>query len=168
MIIIVFGLPGSGKSYFASKLAEQLNAEYTSSDVIRKQLIEKRNYSEKEKFFVYKEMTLLMTRGIKQRKNMVIDATFFKEELRNNFEEVAKKLDEDIIFIEVIAEEEIIKIRTSKKREFSEADYSVYLQLKEVFEPMKKEHLILKSTQINIGEMLQIALTYIHEQSTNN
>jgi len=35
MIIIVFGLPGSGKSYFASKLAERINARYINSDVIR-------------------------------------------------------------------------------------------------------------------------------------
>lgn len=32
MIFIVFGLPGSGKSYFASHLAEMKNAQYINFD----------------------------------------------------------------------------------------------------------------------------------------
>jgi predicted kinase len=47
MTVIVFGLPGSGKSYFATRLAELLNASYISSDQLRMQLYAKRTYTEK-------------------------------------------------------------------------------------------------------------------------
>ncbi len=56
VIVIVFGLPGSGKSYFASRLAEMLKAEYINSDIVRKQLLTQKTYSEKEKLSVYDSM----------------------------------------------------------------------------------------------------------------
>ena len=53
MIVIVFGLPGSGKSYFASRFAKVINAGYINSDMIRKEIFEKREYSDQEKKAVY-------------------------------------------------------------------------------------------------------------------
>jgi len=35
MIIVVTGLPGSGKSYFAQQLAPLMDAEYINSDKVR-------------------------------------------------------------------------------------------------------------------------------------
>jgi predicted kinase len=56
MIIIVMGLPGSGKSYFAQRLAITINADYISSDRVRKTMMSSRTYSTKEKLLVYDEM----------------------------------------------------------------------------------------------------------------
>ena len=55
MIVIVMGLPGSGKSYFASRLAAAIHATYISSDKVRKILIARRTYLEKEKELVLKQ-----------------------------------------------------------------------------------------------------------------
>ena len=38
MLIAVMGLPGSGKSYFAHKLAGKLKAIYIGSDQVREKL----------------------------------------------------------------------------------------------------------------------------------
>jgi predicted kinase len=56
MIVIVFGLPGSGKSFFASRLAKMINADYINSDMIRKEMFASSTYSEKEKAAVYNVM----------------------------------------------------------------------------------------------------------------
>lgn len=77
------------------------------------------------------------------------------------FEERAAILQESILIIEVTAEEKIIRERVSKPREFSEADFDVYLKLKTIAEPLEQDHLVLHSTNHNIDEMLQDATKYI-------
>jgi predicted kinase len=161
MIIIVFGLPGSGKSYFASKLAKRLEAKYVNSDVIRKQLFDTIEYSKEEKMKVYEVMMKVMIKAVRQSENIVLDATFYKENLRKKFLETATALDERILFIEVWAEEEIIFERLKLKRTYSDADYSVYRRIKEIFEPLKAEHLKVQSRQKNIDEMIKKTLKYI-------
>ena len=163
MIIIVFGLPGSGKSYFASKLAERINARYVNSDVIRRELFDVRKYSREEKMNVYNAMLREMKKAILQNKSIVLDATFYQRSIRNKFIEAVNEIGKRIIFIEIRAELKIITERLSRKRENSEADYSVYLQIKEVFEPMEEEHLILRSTQENIDKMLIMAINHMNK-----
>jgi predicted kinase len=70
MIIIVLGLPGSGKSYFASRFAKLIHADYINSDRIRKSMFPARSYSEREKASVYNEMLELMRQAIRQDKDL--------------------------------------------------------------------------------------------------
>lgn len=161
MIIIVFGLPGSGKSYFALKLARRVDAEYLSSDVIRKQLFEVILYSREQKKKVYELMMKKMKKCIHLREDVVLDATFYKENIRKEFIRTADAYGERILFIEVRADQQIIFDRLRLKREYSDANYSVYLHIKKVFEPLKMDHLIVHSTQENIKEMVDVALDYI-------
>lgn len=170
MVVIVFGLPGSGKSYFASRLAKQLNAMYVNSDQLRLQLIDERSYAETEKLQVYDAMLAAMTTCINQQKNVLLDGTFYKKAIRIRFEKRAAELDATVFYIEVKANEDIIRERVSKPREFSEADFEVYLKLKTIAEPLVQDHLILQSTNDNITAMLQDALVYLKtedEQETD-
>ncbi|MDP4129883.1 MAG: ATP-binding protein, partial [Bacteroidota bacterium] len=90
MIIIVSGLPGSGKSYFASRFAKLIQADYINSDRVRKNIFPASSYSEKENASVYDEMLELTRRSIRQKKNLVLDATFYKNELRKKFTDAAE------------------------------------------------------------------------------
>lgn len=163
MVVLVFGLPGTGKSFFASRLAERLKAAYYNSDIIRKEIFQQRTYSEKEKGKVYGIMLEKMESAILHENNIVIDATFFKALLRDPFINKVHELGETIQFIEVIADVEIIKNRLKQKRDFSEADFSVYLDLKEGFEPLEIDHLTIPSTNDNIEEMLLSAMNYLKD-----
>jgi predicted kinase len=161
MIVIVFGLPGSGKSFFASRLAGIINADYINSDRIRKEMFKKRTYSEQEKAAVYHAMLEKMKEAIHQSRNLVLDATFHKSETRKPFiEEPEGK--ESIFVIEVIADENITRKRLKKNRPDSEADFEVYKLIKQQYEPLNKKHLLLESTDENIDDMLQKAAAYLH------
>lgn len=161
MIVIVFGLPGSGKSYFASRLAEMLNAEYINSDSLRFQMFSKRTYSKKEKLTVYDKMLTQLKEAVNANKDLVLDATFYKEDIRKKFQdEVTGK--GNIAFIEVKADEEVIQKRLSKPRVNSEADVAAYNKIKKQWEPLLEAHLILQSEEDNIGEMLSKAKEYLH------
>jgi predicted kinase len=162
MIVIVFGLPGSGKSYFAEQLAKIMDADYVNSDRIRRELFLERTYSEKEKFKVYEAMLSKMQDAIDSEKDIVLDATFYKNAMRQLF---VKNATGKVFFIEVWANDEVIKERLKKSRPYSEADFEVYKLVAKQWEPFEENHLKLKSTNDNIDAMLQKALKYLNHES---
>jgi predicted kinase len=161
VIVIVFGLPGSGKSFFAVKLAAMIKADYINSDQVRRAMFTVREYSEREKLSVYNQMLVQMHKALQQHKNLVLDATFHTNDIRKKFLDTAEGID-DIIFIEIIAKESLIKERLKRPRKDSEADFEVYQKIKKQCEPLKKDHLILQSTDDNITEMLERTAAYLH------
>jgi len=166
MIVIIFGLPGSGKSYFASRLSEMINARYVNSDVVRKETFKKRVYSDQEKKTVYDKMLEQMQGAAQQKKNLVLDGTFHREEIRKMFVEEMKGKG-GISFIEIQADENIIRERFKKPRPYSEADFGVYKLISRQNEPLNEPHLILKSTNDNIDEMLRKASIYLKIKNDN-
>ena len=161
MTVIVFGLPGSGKSYFATGLSTLINAEYINSDQVRKHMVGKRTYSKNGKLSVYFEMLSQTKEILKQKRNLVLDATFYKNDIRKKFTDEAG-LDGGIKFIEVTADESLIRERLKTPRLYSDADFKVYKLIKEQWEPLYEPHLILISTNDNIAEMLFKAADYLH------
>ncbi len=160
MIIVVIGLPGSGKSYFAERLAEKIGAEYVNSDRLRKSIFPKRTYSEDEKIKVYKVMLDKMEGAIAQNNGLVLDATFHKASTREPFISKSKG---NLRFIEIQVDEEIVRERLKKSRPFSEADFEVYRLLRKEWEPLLESHLTLQSTNDNIEIMLQKAMKYLKD-----
>lgn len=157
MIVIVFGLPGTGKSFFASRLAERIKAEYLSTDQIRFKMIKSRTYGNEEKMKVYHEMLTLTKSFASKNRHVVLDGTFYQEKIRQMFISMASFLKVRMFFIEVIAQDLLVKERVNNKRRDSEADYSVYLKIKGLFEPMGEKHLTIESKRDNIEDMLQQA-----------
>ena len=158
-IVAVCGLPGSGKSYFAMRLADKMGATYLSSDEIRKQMFVVRTYSDGEKLSVYQKMTDMAAKVVARKNDVVLDATFYRQNIRAL---VAKALEPPLRWIEVLADESVIQDRLSKPRMHSEADFKVYLKVKEKWEPLTGEFLRLQSTNDNIDEMLAQAMQYLH------
>ena len=160
MVVIVFGLPGSGKSYFASRLAKRIDADYINSDRLRKEMFKIRTYSQQEKESVYQTMLQKMKQDVAQNKNVVLDATFHNKETRQPFIKEMKS-NGGIHFIEIVAEERIVRERLKRKRRYSEADFKVYKMISSENEPLAESHLVLQSTNGNIKEMLGKAVDYL-------
>lgn len=135
-----------------------MEADYINSDRVRKEMFVNRTYSENEKLFVYDKMLPEVRQAIEQNKALVLDATFYKDAIRKKF---MKEAGNNILFIEVKADEPVIKERLKQKRVNSEADFSVYKIIQSQFEPMKEPHLILHSTDDNITDMINKAMNYL-------
>ncbi len=141
MLIVVMGLSGSGKSFVSSILHQDFGFEWLRSDVIRKELMgidikqsAKANfgegiYSQEVTKRVYQELVNRAKKLTQEGKNVVLDATFLKEEQR----QMVKKSFPDAIFLCAVASEEEIKRRLSKRVDVSDADFSIYLKQKETF-----------------------------------
>jgi predicted kinase len=169
MIVFVFGLPGTGKSYFASRLAKMIDASYLNSDKLRKDLFAQRTYSCHEKKVVYDTMLCKAKEAITKGQNLVLDATFHKKETRDTF---IKQLSDqgEVFYIELHSAESTIKERLKEIRPYSEADFEVYKLIRQQWEPFSESHLVLESTNNNIEEMLLKAVQYIgwkHDTGTD-
>lgn len=109
---------------------------------------------------MYKAMLEKMKEAMNQNQNLVLDATFHKNETRTLFIQEAERKD-GIFFIEVKANENIVRERLKVERPYSEADFEVYEFIRQYFEPMNESHLILESTNENVDNMLQKAVDYL-------
>jgi predicted kinase len=161
MIVIIFGLPGSGKTYLASRLAKKIGVKRISSDVIRKELFKFPTYSKDEKLLIYKKMFDIMCDYVSKKEHLIIDGTFYAEALRNTYIEQIKLLGGAIKFIEVKADRATIKDRLSHERVDSDADFPIYELIAHDYEPYIGNHLILQSTNDNINELLEKATSFL-------
>lgn len=161
---MVTGLPGSGKSYFAKRLASEIEALYLSTDELRREVGLRGKYREGDKLTVYEELFKRTGLSIQDQHSVVMDATFYLQSVREEVYALAEKLSCKLIIIHVFADEKLIKKRLQSDREDSEADFQVYLKIKNQYDPLHREHLKLESTNDNISIMLEKALNYISDQ----
>jgi predicted kinase len=164
MLLAIAGLPGTGKSTFAKALAQALKADHWNTDIIRDALNLRGQYDVPTKEKIYAEMLLRTAATLEQEKTAVVDATFYKASLRKKYEDLAKRLQLPICWIEIKAAEDVIRGRVQQKRQYSEADFEVYLKIKAQFEPIEQAHLVVWSDQMKIEEMVQLALQHTKKQ----
>ncbi len=162
MIIMVFGLPGSGKSYFARHLKQKTGAAYFNTDMIREELDLKGIYNERSKQLVYDRLVENVTEELDKDLDVIVDGTFHKQKRRDILTGVARKKNKRINLIEIRASEETIIKRLKSTRKYSEADYEVYIKIKKEFEPEYRNHLVLWSDAENTSEMITKAKHYIY------
>lgn len=161
MLVMVMGLPGSGKTFFAKRLAERLGFSYIGSDQVRKEMHAMGKYSNQEKQKVYKKMLVLAKTLLQEGKSVIVDTTFYQEAIRLQFEQLAQHLFVPLLKFWIVAPVEVIKERLSAPREDSEADFGVYQKLASTFEAPSMPYIKLISSQNNIDDMLVEAERYL-------
>ena len=115
LAILVCGLPGSGKTFFAKRFAPAIGAAYFSSDIMRKTMSADHAYTPREKANVYTALLERMGHALRAAQTVVIDATFYKEELRNEFVKEARSANTKVVWIEVLANKSVVRDRLQQK-----------------------------------------------------
>ncbi len=163
-LVVVFGLSGSGKSFLSRILHEELGYEWLRSDVVRKELMGlspeqkakaefgKGIYTEDITRRVYREMVRRAKELVAEGKRVVLDATFLRRWQRDLVRENFKKP----LFILASASEEEIRRRLSKRKDVSDADFSIYLKQKEIFEPPEEVEYVDVNTERGREELLSV------------
>ncbi len=149
MLILVCGLPGTGKTSVAKRIAMQTCSLVISTDVVRKQMLKKPAYDNKEKAMVYGELFSRAEKALKEGRNAVVDGTFYRKELRDGIRKIAERTGSGFRVVEVVCGESKVMRRLerrSRTRSVSDADCRVYIKIKKQFEPIQEEHAIIDTS----------------------
>ena len=115
LFISVSGLPGTGKSYFCSKLAEKLPVVILESDVLRKVLFPSPNYSQQESSHFFRACHLLIERLLRKGISLILDATNLSERYRERLYSIADRLDVRLTLVRIEAPPQVVRERLKSR-----------------------------------------------------
>lgn len=162
MLVVIFGLPGSGKSYFAGQLAQALSIPHLKSDDVRDLINKRGDYDPQSKAAVYHALMDKAAEQLAQNTAVITDATFHKDWMRAIAEAKARELNHSLMFIQLVADEATIRERVTKNRPDSDADFNIYQKLKAEADPLNSSHLLLDSSRQAINTMLRQAYAFLN------
>ena len=149
--IVVSGLPGAGKSYFCSKLAERLPFLILESDALRKTLFPTPSYSRQESSHLFQAIHLLIQRLLRKGISLILDATNLSERYRERLYNIAERVDAKLILVRVEAPPEVIQERLKNRlvnpETKSDADWTVYQRMKPTVQKIRRNHYVVDTSK---------------------
>ncbi len=143
-LIILVGLPGSGKSFFAAKLVERIQSVVLESDFLRKTLVRQPVYTNWESLRVFRAIYGLAQELLGAKYNVILDATNLNEDHRRPLHTIAAETGAKAILVHLNTPRDVAEARltdrTARRDGYSDADWAVYQQLETGFEPIKEPH----------------------------
>lgn len=115
MIIEIVGLPGSGKSFFATQFAKTFGAALVSEDKIRWTLFSHHTYSANENAIVTQVADLLISELFRTKKTFVLDGGYNTSAARHRLATVAAKQGYRVLTIVVQTDEPTSRRRALKR-----------------------------------------------------
>jgi len=160
VVIIMRGLPGSGKTTSALVVARKLGekgfqVEKIHSDELRKRL--KVEHTFEGRLLVYDKMFEQAEENLHAGKTVILDATFSRVEMVMKAKQLAQKFNARFYCIECACATDEVAKRVSVKRDeklFSNADLSILEKMKNDFEEAKipENALFCLDTSVSLEE----------------
>jgi aminoglycoside phosphotransferase family enzyme/predicted kinase len=157
-LILVGGLPGTGKSTLAQALAEKYDALLLRSDVLRKELTaatapagikgtDQGIYAPAWTERTYGELQRRAEDGLWQGRRVIVDANFRRQDQRTLFVAAAKAWAVPCLFLHCQARAETVGQRLhARKRDVSDADWAVYLHAAATWEDFAQDTRVICHT----------------------
>lgn len=147
VLVLLSGLPATGKSFLAGHLVTPLRAALFHSDERRKRLAGlsaessaradwgQGLYTREGKQRTYRSLLDDAVAALHSGRSVVVDATFSRAEFRRPFLDAAARLGFDCCLLVVEAPEDVVRARmAARKSGPSDADFGIYLRAREAFE----------------------------------
>ncbi len=153
VLIILTGLPGSGKTHLACALVQRAPFTLVGSDPLRAVLVEEPLYSPTENRLVYAVIDALLWRLMRERRDTIYDAVNLSERRRVGLRTLALDAGSIPLTVRTTAPEMLIKQRLYARATSptapgeSEADWDVYHKLASRAERVAHQHIVLDTSQ---------------------
>ena len=153
LLVAMCGLPGTGKSYFAAKLTEQVPFLILESDRLRKVLVEHPKYTTGEHRRVFRSCYQLIQYYLINGYSVLFDATNLNEEFRTYLYDIAEATHAPLALVHATAPENTVRRRLKQRKAnrhadtYSDAGWLIYTRLAPVEEPVRREHYALDTSK---------------------
>lgn len=140
-LVVVCGLPGVGKTLVSERIADRLDATLLRTDVVRKELYADPAYTPEERESVYEELFSRARRRVEDGTDAVLDATFRTRADRERAAALADAVGAPLDVVRVVCDAAVVRERiAAREDDESDADFDVYLQFRDRFEPLERRH----------------------------
>jgi predicted kinase len=163
MIVVCYGLPGTGKTTVARQVAERLNCPLLSTDTIRKKLLTKATYTIEERNLVYRAIFCMVEFAVEHLEHVVLDGTFNMHGRRVEAHQLAAELGLPIVFVECVCDEPtaLHRIQTRTHTD-SEATVDTYRVLKAGWEDNAFAHIKIDTAR-PVAENVKVIERFVSE-----
>lgn len=149
-LVILCGLPGTGKSHFARALIDRAPAfVWVNSDYCRKRLVGRPDYSREEHQRVFAAMHALIAELLAAGRPVVFDATNLNEEVRRPLYAVADAAGVTPLLLRFTARPALVRRRMSERdagqseASHSDAGWAIYTRMADADGPAPRPHLLV-------------------------
>ena len=143
-LVVVSGLPGTGKSYFCRQLARRLAAAILESDALRKALFPKPDYRAAESTLLFRAIHRLIADLLAHGVPLIFDATNLAERRREYLYQIAERALARLVIVRTEAPPRLVYERLKARRDGeennSDADWAVYQKMKPQVEQIRRHH----------------------------
>lgn len=152
-LLVVVGLPGTGKSYFCRLLVSRLPLVRLESDALRRLLFGTPTYSALESQRLFAACHRVIKGLLASRRWVVLDATNLRESHRRTLYAIAQRQGARLLVVRLWAPHQVVRQRLLARaqgadpEDHSEADYAVYQRLRRRMDPVHGHHLVVDTSQ---------------------
>ena len=152
-LVILCGLPGTGKSHFARELVARAPFIWLNSDRTRKALVAQPRYSRREHRRVFAAMHVLTRGYLRDGHSVVFDATNLNEGVRAPLYASAEALGVDPLIIRFTASAGVVWQRLAARATGaadatqSDAGWEVYTRMAIADQPVPRPHLRVRGPE---------------------
>ncbi len=181
VLVMLCGLPGTGKTSLARRLAMRLPAVVIESDRIRQTLFVPPTYTAEEARQVHKLCHILIGWYLRHtdrdgklcQHHVIYDATNLYEYHRQLVVRLAERYEARLVVVEVTARDGVVRERLASRQagnapghssgqgEYSDADWEIYQRMRQRAEPIKGEHITVDTSQDGIEPSVEQVLAAI-------
>ncbi|MFP3975758.1 MAG: AAA family ATPase [Chloroflexota bacterium] len=152
-LVMVSGLPGTGKSHFSRQLAEHLPCVVLNSDILRKTLFPSPQYTGPENQRLFSALEELIKSLLKSNIPVLVDATNLVRRDRERLYSIADRLSVKLVIVRVEAPQEVVQERLQTRGEkadpedASDADLTVYQRMSSRVQRIHRNHFTVDTSK---------------------
>ncbi len=147
LVLITIGIPGSGKSFFASQFSETFNAPVVSYDKLRHTLFSDNGFAKQEQDLVNTIANIELEELLKTQKTFIIDGAVASKIQRMEIRKKAQQAGYDTLLIWVQTDKNTAKYRSMKRSSRRSDDKYNSSLSSEQYDQLEKRFVIPQPTE---------------------